>query len=166
MNRSAEGYRILIQELKLAFDHVAGQYAKNHEMTVRIERGDADEYDWAALGYTIHNFYNALENYFLRIAKFFENSLDERSTWHKDLVDRMTMDVPDVRPRLLSGDARKDIHELRSFRHVFRNIYDAELAPDRVEQVNRLVEPTMERMQTAHRAFTDTMLAIAAELDA
>ena len=41
----------------------------------RIRHGATDELDWAALGYTIHNIYNALESYFLRVSRFFENDL-------------------------------------------------------------------------------------------
>ena len=37
----------------------------------RVRSGAGDDLDWAALGYTIHNIYNALESYFLRVSKFF-----------------------------------------------------------------------------------------------
>ena len=63
--------------------------SKNRRATERIEAGANDELDWAALGYTLHNIYCAFENYFLRIAKFFENGLDQRF-WHGELLDRMT----------------------------------------------------------------------------
>jgi hypothetical protein len=60
---------------------------KNKRAWKRIEGGCTEELDWAALGYTIHNLYNLLKSYFLRIAKFFENSLDPLS-WHGDLVQQ------------------------------------------------------------------------------
>ena len=133
-------------------------------MTRRIGEDRApDEYEWAALGYTLHNLYNALENYFLRIAKYFENSL-ESSTWHRDLVDRMTVSIEGVRPALLPPEVRRSMHELRSFRHVFRSIYDSALDPVRVKTVNELVPKVMEEMSAAHTRFREALRRIAREL--
>ena len=152
MDRQPEAYRMLVQELGLAWRHISGQYEKNQEMSRRIADQRATEFDWASLGYTIHNFYNALENYFLRIAKFFENSLDTE-TWHRDLVDRMALSIEGVRPALLPDEVRHELHELRSFRHVFRNIYDSTLDPERVDRVNQTLPPIMQVMEKSHLAF-------------
>lgn len=70
----------------------------------------ADEYDFAALGYTIQNLYNAFESYFLRIAKFFENKLDERE-WHKSLVHRMTLSVDGPPQTVFLPGARDRFHD-------------------------------------------------------
>ena len=153
MDHSPEAYRTLAEELSFAFEHLERQYAKNRTMTARIEFGKDDEFDWAALGYTIHNYYNDLENYFSRISKFFENELDPVS-WHKDLVDRMTLSIEEVRPRLLPKAIRRNVHELRSFRHVFRNLYDSQLDPERVNRVNKLLPEIMDVMNAAHDSFS------------
>lgn len=164
MERRAEAYLTLVQELDLAWRHVDGQSAKNREMTARVEAGaEPNEHDWVALGYTIHNLYNALENYFLRIAKFFENSL-ESPTWHRDLVDRMTLSIEGVRPALLPASSRQAVHELRSFRHVFRSIYDSTLQPERVASVNALVPQVVDAMRSAHPGFVQKLRSIAREL--
>ncbi len=65
--------------------------AENARAWKRILAGATDSLDYAALAYTLHNVYCLLENYLLRIAKFFENNLDPE-TWHRDLVRRMAVD--------------------------------------------------------------------------
>ncbi|MGO8693507.1 MAG: hypothetical protein ACLQMF_07505 [Rectinemataceae bacterium] len=79
----------LATELEAGYRSIQELLSKNRRATERIEAGANDELDWAALGYTLHNIYCAFENYFLRIAKFFENGLDQRF-WHGELLDRMT----------------------------------------------------------------------------
>ena len=70
---------------------------QNRRAVGRVEAGARDTLDYAALGYTIHNLYSLLENYALRIAKTFENQL-ESTSWHSDLVRRMTLEIRGVRP--------------------------------------------------------------------
>ena len=122
------------------------------------------ELDSAALGYTIHNIYNLLENYILRISKFFENSLDPLS-WNRDLIEHMRLDIDGVRPALLNRDLAARIDELRSFRHVFRNIYQSELDPKPVELVQQQLNPTLASFENAHKEFLKKLKAIAAQVD-
>jgi hypothetical protein len=137
---------------------------KNKRAWKRIEGGSTEELDWAALGYTIHNVYNLLESYFLRIAKFFENSLDPLS-WHRDLVQHMVIDIEGVRPALFNRELAGRIDELRSFRHVFRNIYQSELNPKRVELVQQSLEGTISAFKQAHRAFIMKVKKIAEQVE-
>ena len=81
--------------------------AKNAKAKRRIEAGAQDELDWAALGYTIHNLYNAIESYFLRIAKFFENALSP-DTWHRDLIAWMTAQALTNRGRATGRHRSRD----------------------------------------------------------
>ena len=70
MKRDRGSYLVLFSELQGDIDLLAELYEKNRLVTAKIKKPDADEFDWAALGYTIHNIYNLIENYFLRVAKF------------------------------------------------------------------------------------------------
>ena len=66
-------------------------------------------------GACLHGLYNAIEAYFLRVAKFFENNIDE-AAWHRDLLDRMRLDVPGIRPALITDRILAErIDELRRF---------------------------------------------------
>jgi hypothetical protein len=132
---------------------------ENKKAYTRIEKGSRDNLDYAALAYTLHNVYCLLENYFLRIAKFFENNLDS-ATWHKDLVRRMTIEIRDVRPALLDDNTAEMIDELRSFRHVFRNLYQSKLKPDRVLQVNTVLAAVIDPFFRSHDSFIKKLRTI------
>lgn len=69
----------------------------------------------------LSNYYTALETIFLRISRFFENSLSPES-WHKDLLSKMLIDIPETRPRVISDAGFRDLQELLRFRH-FRRYY-------------------------------------------
>lgn len=39
----------------------------------------------------------------------------------------MTIEIPDIRPRIISNDFAEELDEYRRFRHMFRHSYGAEL---------------------------------------
>ena len=129
--KNAHDFLRLKAELTTGSSLLQSLLAKNRRATERASLSDEDEFAWAAVGYTIHNVYCLFENYFLRISKFFENGLDP-STWHAQLVERMTLEIPGLRPALFDRAFARRIDELRRFRHAFRNLYQTELDPDRV----------------------------------
>jgi hypothetical protein len=105
-----------------------------------------------ALAYVIHNVYTAFEAYFLRVAKFFENSLSPES-WHRELLNRMTLDIRGIRPALLSHEDVETLDELRRFRHLFRNLYKSAIKPHRVRELSETVQPLITRFASAHGDF-------------
>lgn len=87
------------------------------------------------LAYLLHNFYCALEDVFQEIARTFENCIEDPSKYHREILNRMQLDVPGIRPKLLSRESRLVLDELRGFRHIFRHAYDYELDPDKVKSL-------------------------------
>ena len=154
----------LIAELNADVEGLGDLAETNLRADGRIRHGATDELDWAALGYTIHNIYNALESYFLRISRFFENDLPP-STWHRELVERMTIEIEGLRPRLLDSSLAQDIHELRAFRHVFRNIYGTRLDPERTRIVQNRVPSALTAFRRAHVRFVTELRAVAEMLE-
>lgn len=164
MKRSRDDFERLIAELQSDVRDLRVVVDENSRAWERIEQGADDRLDWAALGYTIHNVYGVIENYCLRVAKFFENGL-EGSAWHKELLHRMTLEIGTLRPALLTNDTYLLIDELRSFRHLFRNLYARPLDPDRTRIVQAKVAPAVRAFEEAHRAFVAKLEQIAAALD-
>jgi len=117
-----------------------------------------------ALGYTIHSLYGVLENYFLRVSKFFENSLPG-DRWHKGLVEKMSLEIPDVRPPVLTRrEDKQEVLELLKFRHRFRNLYGEDLDPQRTAEIERIAQHFFSRFPDIHATFREKIMAIAESL--
>ena len=84
----------------------------------------AEEAD--SMGYQLHNLYGAFEQLFEEVARFFENRVDD-ARYHADLIRRMQLDIPGIRPALLSEGSARGLDELRRFRHLFRHAYGTDL---------------------------------------
>ncbi len=163
--RSAETIEQLRAELRQDLAFIVSNYQKNREMTARVNAAESDdEFLYAALGYTIHNLYNAIESYFYRVAKFFENELGE-ADWHKTLVDRMTLDIQGLRPAVIELEAARTIDELRRFRHLFRNLYKTPLIPAKVRFANEAAHGVVDVMTTSHERFDGFLQDLKNELD-
>lgn len=85
------------------------------------------------LGYLLHNLYGALEDLFQEVAKTFENRVEDPSRYHRELLKRMELEIPGIRPALLFSASHALLNELRGFRHVFRHAYDYELSAGKLE---------------------------------
>ncbi len=84
-----------------------------------------------SLGYQLHNLYGAFEQLFEEVARTFENRI-EAAGYHASPIRRMQLDIPRIRPALLSERTASDLDELRRFRHRFRHAYAVELDSEKV----------------------------------
>ncbi len=146
-------------ELQLDIERLAELRSTNERAAERVAVGDSDELEYAALGYTIHNLFNLIENYATRIARTFENEIDPAS-WHRELIERMQLSIAGVRPALWDRNLAGRIDELRRFRHVFRNMYANDLDPKRVAAVQDGVPDTLTLFRAAHDRFTADLAAM------
>lgn len=93
------------------------------------------------LAYQIHNLYSSFEDLFKEIAITFENNIDRSSGYHKNLLLRMKISIPGIRPGILSENNHLILGELMSFRHVFRHAYDYSLSPEKLKILrNKLLQ--------------------------
>src|SRR5450432_3179385 len=51
-----------------------------------------------SLGFALHNLYNALENSFAQISLSFENHVRDQTRWHRELLEKMFLDLGALRP--------------------------------------------------------------------
>ena len=86
-----------------------------------------------SLGYSMHNIYNALENCFTQISLSFENHVRDKTRWHRELLDKMFLDIKSLRPAVLPEEVRSLLGDFVGFRHLFRHAYDFKL--DRAKTV-------------------------------
>ncbi|MFP4429521.1 MAG: antitoxin [Desulfovermiculus sp.] len=121
-------------------------------------------YDTMVVGYLLHSFYNGCENIFLSIARFFENEV-EPGAWHRDLLRRMKLEVPEYRPRIISHQLYLLLDDFRGFRHRFRHSYSFELDWEREKVVARKLEPAFALLQEQISSFLAQLSVLANETD-
>lgn len=105
--------------------HVVSEFDRVKEK-IDLPSDQVPNYDRGAVGYLLHGFYNGCENIFRSIARFFENDLGPTS-WHKDLLKRMKLEIPGYRPRVIDNELYTLLDDFRAFRHKFRHTYAFEL---------------------------------------
>lgn len=123
------------------------------EVALRTLAPDADFNQCAGVAYALHNLYSALENSFDQISRSFENHVVDREQWHRELMLKMFLEIPGVRPAVLPLEVRPLLNELRSFRHVFRHSYDFELDPVRLNALGGAWRERGGAVLAALRAF-------------
>ena len=151
--------KILLAELEADITALQELLDSNQRASMRIVAGADDDLDYAALGYTLHNIYNLMENSFYRIAKYFENNLSAE-TWHKDLLQRMTLAIEGIRPAVLSRDAADLLDELRAFRHVFRNMYRKRLDAGKIMRLQSTLDVTVVAYRESMQSFLGKIQAV------
>ncbi len=112
------------------------------------------------VAYYLHNLYSAFESIFQRIAEVFGNHVSERAGWHADLLRRMKLEVPGMRPRVIGDEAYDCLDELRRFRHLFRGAYRLHLDPDRL----RIVQNKAQRLRAIYPSDLGRFMAFVEEL--
>ncbi|MHA1730762.1 MAG: hypothetical protein ACTSU5_02410 [Promethearchaeota archaeon] len=91
------------------------------------------QYNVRVLGSILHDFYTGIERIFRRIATSLDGEVPTGSNWHSDLLMRMTLEIPNTRPRVIDESLADDIHEYLRFRHLFRNLYGFKLKWERIK---------------------------------
>jgi len=87
------------------------------------------------IGAILHDFYTGLEHMFEAIAPELNGGLPAGPSWHRNLLENMTLDIPSVRPPLLRRETARVLEEFLRFRHLFRNQYGFELEWSRLQSL-------------------------------
>ncbi len=162
--KTRESFLGLIAELQGDFREFGRIMTQNGRAWERIKNGAVDPIDWGALGFTLHSAYGILENYFLRVSKFFENELPSHH-WHKALVDKMALEIEGVRPALFVDErSKRSALELFKFRHRFSNMYGEDLDPDKTSKIQKIAGDLAVVFAKDHAEFLQKLRAIADEI--
>lgn len=57
----------------------------------------------------------------------FENHVRDRGRWHRELLEKMFLDIPTLRPPVLPEQLRSILGDLLGFRHLFRHAYELKI---------------------------------------
>ena len=126
-----------IKESLVALNHIENLYNAYRQIF-----GDTDKRDLrdaVLLADILCNTYTCIETILFRIARAFENHLDPNQ-WHKELLRKMRIDVPNIRKAVLSRDSYQLLDELRRFRHFKRYYYDFDYDWNRLDYLRLIYE--------------------------
>ena len=101
-----------LDQLKERIEEVWGKYKTN-----------GDEFYLDSVALNIHGLYSGFEKFFLEVAREIDENIPEGSSWHKELLDQMALNIKNLRPAVISKESRNILDEYRAFRHVVRNVY-------------------------------------------
>jgi uncharacterized protein YutE (UPF0331/DUF86 family) len=147
-----ERLSLLRASLEAQLKEIARIFTKIEER----RRGEG-EANLESLAYQLHNLYCAFEDLFKIVADTFENRIEERARYHRELLWRMRIPIEGVRPALLSEESYKLLDSLRAFRHVFRHAYSYELDPKKVALVLEDALKLRELYQEEIRRFLEQL---------
>ena len=113
---------------------------------------DADLYiDSASLN--LHDVYSGIERVFKQIAATVDGNVPSSAEWHKDLLEQMGLDLPKVRPPVLTSDSIERLDEYLRFRHIVRNVYKFSFDPERIGRLVKELEPAFTQICEELLAF-------------
>lgn len=99
--------------------------------------------------------YNVIEQMGTRVARAFENQIQDDKGWHAELIRRLSIPIPGVRPALFAETLRQPLRELRAFRHVFTHAYDLQLDREKLALLLKYADQVTSELEGLARRFVE-----------
>lgn len=149
-----ETYSILADRIEKELNEivrVVGRAERAIAIASQSSEGQDLFVDAAALN--LHDFFGGVERIFQQIGTTVDGELPAGPDWHRQLMDQMQQDMPDLRPPVLSTGVINTLDEFRRFRHVVRNIYAFEFDPEQIERLVRKMSVVFDQVRTELLVF-------------
>lgn len=123
---------------------------------------DADLYiDSASLN--LHDVYSGFERVFKQISATVDGNVPTSAEWHKELLEQMGLDLPKVRPPVLTSNSLQRLDEYLRFRHIVRNVYTFSFDPERIGRLVKELEPIFNQVRDELLAFASFLEKVGME---
>ena len=119
--------------------------------SLALSKDDSLYLDSVALN--LHDFYNGLERIFERIAENIDEIKPEGLNWHQQILKQMAMEIPKVRPAVISQDLKEELDKYRAFRHFVRNIYVHNFRIDKIKDLMGNIDKVLSELEKELRIF-------------
>ena len=113
-----------------------------------------DEFYFDSVALNIHSFYSGLERVFEKISSAVDGSLPQGVNWHQDLLNQMALEIPNVRPAVISEKTRLELDTYRGFRHVVRNVYTYHISPDKMKPLAKGIRRVFKKVEKELTTFS------------
>jgi hypothetical protein len=111
----------------------------------------------------LHNFYTACERIFERVAGVF-GGVPHSPDWHLRLLRTMSLDIPEVRPPIISTQLVEMLVDYLRFRHLVRNVYGFELEEGRMQGLVTGLPDVAREVSVQVGAFRDQLERLGGDL--
>jgi hypothetical protein len=145
-----DAVELTILERELAADAEVLKEASNKARLRLTERAPGFS---EACAYELARFYTVIEKSFERICSACENHFAKDHEYHERLLQRITLDLPGLRPAFVPRAEIDGLRELKGFRHVVRHAYNLTLRPARLEELASIAELAATNLPTWTSAF-------------
>lgn len=151
-----ESYLVLAERVRKELGDLERLVARANRAvsTAKKNPQDADLFlDSASLN--LHDVYSGLERIFKQIAATVDGTVPTSAEWHRELLEQMGLDLPKVRPPVLTREAIQSLDEYLRFRHVVRNVYTFSFDPERVGRLVTELDAVFDQVRQELSVFAD-----------
>lgn len=149
----------LIKNIQQELASIEEIYLQIGPLIKKVEEASEEEkifYNRAA-GSILHDFYTGIEKIFCDIANKLDKGLPKAVDWHIKVLKSMS-EEKDKRPEVISLKLAEDLKEYLGFRHLFRNIYGAQLDWDKLKiLLVKIQENLWKRLKEELNVFIEEM---------
>jgi hypothetical protein len=142
-------------------ERVVGRVERALQARAQLSVGRDLLLDSAALN--LHDFYTGLERIFTQIASGMDQSVPTGPDWHRELPRQMAVELPGLRPAVLTYALAVGIDEFLRFRHVVRHNYAFALEAERIERLASRLRPLYRDVSLSLVAFAALLEGLADE---
>lgn len=156
MNARLQRLRAELQSDVEAFGHRVDELAT-------LPLAGAGEAVLAQAAVALHHGYGAIEAALQRLARHFEGMPPAGPDWHQDLLHGMGLEIPGVRPAVLSAETERGLRNLLGFRHFFRHAYASRWDERRLADLRNEAVTLRPRVEADFTALDGLLARLAAE---
>jgi len=143
----------LVMRLRQELDELQRILQRINEGWERSRRSSEDDYYIDGVALNLHGLYSGFERIFVQIAEIIDDDLPQGEDWHKLLLGQMKIEMPGIRPAVISTEMWDVLDDLRKFRHVVRNVYTHHLDPVQLGKLVRSSTDSFEKLHAELSAF-------------
>lgn len=114
-----------------------------------------DTYYLDSVALNLHGFYSGLERLFEIIVTNIDGAIPEGESWHQQLLEQVSKELPKLRPAVISEPSFVNLNELRGFRHVVRNVYTFNFNPSKIKTIVEKIPDLFNSLKAELTAFAD-----------
>lgn len=165
--RKAARLKRLVSEINedlLAVTQITGR-AKALLTGMNAKSGPVPDRDLMAMSGYLHHFYTGIEAIFERISRNIDGGPGKTGDWYRELLRSMTLELPKLRPRVISPELMEELDEYRRFRHLFRHVYAGELRWSKMRPLAENMGDVLMLLKNSLKEFELFILKIAESLE-